>query len=193
MNNVYKLIVLIILVLSLCGCSNSVHEFKGAEQYADSFYKSFSYHNHQTWKEEKDGSIVSGPRAIVPSNFEEQDIVNYYNKYEDSLPLGEAVQTLLSVQYTKEGFEKEVSCISGICYDSPIVYDETSFSLPAYITVLGWNDCSEYVLVDSENCILHYVFLQSVKQKNINIPAEYLPEGYSGYCEVKDKRICIYE
>ncbi len=77
------------------------------------------------------------PNNLVPQNFEEKDIINYYNRYEELLPLGESMQTLLSVRYSKETFDQELGFISQAKAAESIVYDTTSFSYPAYATVLG--------------------------------------------------------
>ena len=86
--------------------------------------------------------VLVEPTAIVPQNFEIQDIVKYYNRYEELLPLGESVQTMLSVRYSAENFEKELGLIS----QTKAEYDTAHFEYPAYVSVLSWENCSEYVL-----------------------------------------------
>lgn len=197
MKKFFLSITLVIVAVAFCGCSSFVHEFQGAGQYEDSFYKSFSYHDHRILKTvmQSDGTetVLIEPTDLVPRNFEETDIVNYYNRYEELLPLGESVQTLLSVRYSKETFDQELGLISQVQDADSVVYDTDSFAYPAYVSVLGWEDCSEYVLVDEENLTLHYVYLQSVTEGELRIDAQYLPKGYSGYGDVEGKSICIYE
>ena len=197
MKKVFLFVLYVMLVLSLCSCSTSIHEFQGSGEYEDSFFKSFSYHDHRTLKSVQQGdgteTVLIEPTEIVPQNFEESDIVNYYNRYEELLPLGESVQTLLSVRYTKENFHKELGLISKVKADKSVVYDTTSFSYPAYVAVLGWENCSEYVLIDEVNLTLHYVYLQSVQQEELRIDSQYLPEYYSGYGDVAGMSVCIYE
>ena len=77
--------------------------------------------------------------------------------------------------------------------DKSVVYDTTSFFYPAYVAVLGWENCSEYVLIDEANFTLHYVYLQSVQQEELRIDSQYLPLYYSGYGDVAGMSVCIYE
>jgi hypothetical protein len=193
MKKVFLFMLFVMLVLSLCSCSSFVHEFEGADAYSESFFASFSYHDHRTLKTKiaEDGTevVLVEPTAIVPQNFEIQDIVKYYNRYEELLPLGESVQTMLSVRYSAENFEKELGLIS----QTKAEYDTAHFEYPAYVSVLSWENCSEYVLVDEENLTLHYVYLQSVDKEGLHIDTPYLPKGYSGYGAVEGVSVCVYE
>lgn len=120
------------------------------------------------------------------------EIVQYRAKSVSLLPVGEQTQMLLSVKYDNDSFKTEVNRISEITEANPVLYDTEHFHYPAYVASIGYNDASEYVLVDEENNTLHYVLLQTISPEKIVFDEEYMPIGYSDYGTVGDFHHTIY-
>lgn len=122
------------------------------------------------------------PSPLFPASLDGLTVTDYCARYDTLLPLGEAFQIFVSVRYeTEESFEKELQRLEELAPISPSKY----FDTPAAITVLGWQGCSEYALIDWKNLTVRYIFLQGGKLEDIEIPAEYLPTGLADYGEIE--------
>ena len=137
----YVLVAIIIaLIVSFTGCVNA-WEYNDPDQYLESLTKSISYHVGWT----KPTENVSGVEVrlddtlpeTIPHKTEDSTVLKYYNRFEELLPVGETVETFLSIQYEVPAFGKEISRISQLAFELPIIYDTSHFAYPAYVTVLG--------------------------------------------------------
>lgn len=100
---------------------------------------------------------------------------------------------LLCAEYEKEQFEKEKARISeitctiysfgeeGESVTKNILYDENSYSLPAYVTCDGFGDMYEYALIDEENLSVTYVYLSYPETSNETAYKNYLKCDLSLY------------
>ncbi len=78
---------------------------------------------------------------------------------------------LLDAKYKEDDFNAEIErlrnlslIISNGCNDSSvylnkIIYDESSYKYPAYITIDGFGDTYEYALIDADNLKIIYIYL----------------------------------
>ncbi len=101
---------------------------------------------------------------------------------------------ILNVQYDEEAYLQEVERLSSIeCTISfkeeevtqQIVYDEESYSLPAYVAVDGFDDIYEYALVDEKTYTITYVLLSYPSEAKLSEYKEYLKKDTSKY-EIED-------
>ena len=100
---------------------------------------------------------------------------------------------LLCAEYEKEQFEKEKARLSEITctiyslgqeeesVTKNILYDENSYSLPAYVTCDGFRDMYEYALIDEENFSVTYVYLSYPEPATENAYKNYLKCDLSLY------------
>ncbi|MDD6095825.1 MAG: hypothetical protein PUC29_08795 [Clostridia bacterium] len=176
---------LIACILTLCllvtSCGYTIVDTSKIEDYATTFDRAF-----------QDTELDQPAIMKISTSPSDGEIVQYYAKCIDELPLGERVQILLSVKYNSEAFEKETERISAISQANPVLYDTEHFQYPAYVSSIGYLNACEYVLVDSDNSTLHYVVLQSVLAEDIVFDASYLPSGYTDYGEVEGMKHTIY-
>lgn len=183
-----KRIVLLFLLLSLiavtlCACDSS--DFYIEEQDLNSnLYKSawciFTTHLADVDCYERMTPPSLFPASVWGADFEDsyyridsQSPINY-SKLNYRNPLQGAFQLAMSIRYDEEAFQTEVSRLEAF---APMEQNE-NFDLPAVISVLGWEECSEYALIDAQNRTVHYIYLESVPKENIKISSEHVPLGY---------------
>lgn len=128
---------------------------------------------------------------LFPQNVSDLNVETFYFEWELGVIGSADVETLLTVQYEEDSFSEEISRLQTLA-NGNVMYDEKRFSLPAYVTLLGEWDTSVYALVDDENLEIHYIYLQLLNKRCIDIPKEFLPSGYYGYGNVWGKSFDAY-
>lgn len=124
-----------------------------------------------------------GPSPLFPSDVEKLDVVDFFCRYDQQLPLGEGIQVYLHIHYEdNEVFQDEVKRISALAFDSTDAFNKTEFS--AYSLRLGTDLSSEYAMVDGSNQNIYYIYLQNLPQNEIEFDGSLIPNGYTGYGEV---------
>lgn len=104
---------------------------------------------------------------------------------------------VLSGKYSKEDFQKEKQRISEVSCDikgvtQAVVYDESSFDLPAYVASDGYDSSYEYALVDEENCRITYVLLSCPEVGKEAYYSEYLKKDRTSYEDTGLDKFTIY-
>lgn len=121
---------------------------------------------------------------FFPKEITYLEVEDFYCRYDQQLPLGEGIQVFLRVAYeTEDTFEAEMERLSSMAFACDEYFKETGFA--AYATRLGTEGVSEYVLVDAENRVLCYIYLQSLPKSEVMFDQSLLPEGYTGYGEIE--------
>ena len=129
---------------------------------------------------------------LFPKDVSSLDVERFYYEWELGIVGSADVETLLSVKYEEKAFLNEIARIKSLS-DQKIMYDESRFSLPAYVAVLGDSNTSIYALVDADNFKIHYIHLQLIDEGRIDIPKDFLPEGYSDYGDVSGISFNAYD
>ncbi len=133
--------------------------------------------------------------VIFPQSAEKDDVTDFYFSWELGIIGCADVEYYMSVKYSEEDYEKEIKRLSGIKGDDTgkgLVYDEDSFPLPAYVGVLGSYSTNAYALTDSENYIIHYVYLCVKQKEDLKYAGSYLPEGYSESGDIKGQSYNVF-
>mgnify|MGYP002623639415 CR=1 FL=1 len=109
---------------------------------------------------------------IFPKSIDSKNSPDLFCNY-----FGKEIQVLLNVKYSADDYEREVERLSKT-EKYYVCYDETHFSLPAYISVYGASECFEYALVDDEKLTVHYVYLQNVSEEYLAIDNRFVISDY---------------
>ncbi|MBQ8416183.1 MAG: hypothetical protein IJX13_04710 [Clostridia bacterium] len=161
----------VILLLSSCGYI----------AYKD-YYDETDYEN--IWNLPGFNHGYDGVSAFFPQQIEALEILEFFCRYDQQLPLGEGLQILLKVYYgDEEAFLKEVERVSLQSTNSSDQFPQTEFL--AYSTRLGEKYGSEYALIDMDQKIVYYVYLQNLPKSEIEFSHHLLPKGYTDYGEIK--------
>lgn len=193
MENKYRFLAFALIVAfilnTLCGCKQ-VETFTDPDGYADIFHLAGRVVSSEMYREAENGTRYNDFTSLLfPNTITDLNVKNYYCIYDYS----EHFEILLSVQYTAEDYANEVDRLSAVKHNGEILYTTKYFSCPAYVTALGYNnDCSEYALLDEEQCCIHYIYIQGLCLEDIRMSTEYLPYGYSGYGQVEGINFTIY-
>lgn len=100
---------------------------------------------------------------------------------------------LLNAKYNKEDFDNEIKRLSalemsisnckGSIYTNYVIYDDSSYKYPAYITIDGFDSIYEYALIDKENLLINYIYLSYPDVNNSNYK-EYLKNDKNEYLKI---------
>lgn len=121
-------------------------------------------------------------KSIFPDSISGLDVKNFYCRYDEQLPLGEGFQVLLEIKYNdKDLFNEEINRISSIAFDCSENFKKCNFK--AYATHLLKKGFSEYSLVDNNNHIIYYIYLQYLPEEEIEFDNNLLPENYTDYID----------
>jgi len=128
---------------------------------------------------------------LFPETDDHLAVEAFYCEWELGIVGSAKVEILLTVNYSQAEFENELSRIKALG-DGGIVYDTERFELPAYISMLGYMNTNYYALVDETNRTVHYVLLQLINTEDIDIPQEFIPDGYGELGHVQNGNFSIY-
>lgn len=129
------------------------------------------------------------PSPVFPASVKGLDVDTFYARIDNtSFSDKREYQIYLCVSYSDEEFAEECARIEKLT----TIVDSPYFDLPAAVTILGWEQCSEYALIDAENSTVHYVYIQSIQKDDVVFSHDYLPNDYSGYGNIKIENINIY-
>lgn len=127
---------------------------------------------------------------LFPDDIEMLDVQEFYFEWKLGIVGSADVQFLLSVTYDDLQFQQELLRMSALA-DGKVFHDTEGFAYEAYVLLLGYHNTSYYALVDGHT--IHYVLLQLMDQKDIDIDADFLPIGYEGLGNVKNASYSVYE
>lgn len=128
---------------------------------------------------EKYSQLLVFPEAIPASATD----IQYYYRYESGYtrPM---CQIYLRCQLDSQDYASEVARLSGLTYESAaagtntVLYDSTSFRLPAYVTIEGYDFCYEYALVDDTEQSIVYVYAMNTIEQDIKFSTSFLPNYF---------------
>ncbi|MBQ6389539.1 MAG: hypothetical protein IJH90_07910 [Mogibacterium sp.] len=99
---------------------------------------------------------------------------------------------ILICAYGDEQFSEEIGRLQALSktieydeeeYTNKILYDEDSYSYPAYITIDGFGNTYEYALIDQFNNRIVYVYLAYPDEKTLQDYSNYVKKDLSAYEE----------
>lgn len=127
---------------------------------------------------------------MFPKAVDSLDVKEFYLDWKLGVVGSADVQLLLSVTYDDLKLQEEIYRIEALA-NGNVVYDTESFECDAYVLVLGYDCTNYYVLIDGNT--VHYVLLQLVAKKDIDIDRALLPKGYVDLGYVKNTSYNVYE
>ena len=99
---------------------------------------------------------------------------------------------ILSCMYRDEQFSDEISRLRALSktidfdgeqYTNTVMYDEDTYSYPAYITIDGFGNTYEYALIDQFNNRIVYIYLSYPDDKTLEQYRDYVKKDLSVYEE----------
>jgi len=131
--------------------------------------------------------------SIFPAAITSAHTVHSYYYYGSGADMENSYRIILDYSLPQAEFEAEAARLAGLAGAEPgqigVVYDESSFALPAYVAAFRRNAGSsdygsfEYALVDALNGRIVCVLLIEGHQSALPIDAELLPPRYLSYAE----------
>lgn len=116
---------------------------------------------------------------LFPGAIDDLQIIRFYCRYDEQLPLGEGVQLFIKVMYDEASFAEELQRILTVANR-----DETNFTSSqwsAYAVRLGEDGCWEYALADEKLNEVYYCFIYNLPQSEIQAEDAVLPDNYADY------------
>lgn len=183
MKKLYIIPLLFVVFLTMSGCKK--YESTDITKYRE-FASSEKYVGERTL-------FTIFPDQIPDS----AEIEQYYFYYKEDL-FDNSYQIFLNCTLGSEDYEKEKERVSSLVdpglidpseVRKKIRYDDKNFIYPAYVAKLGHDSTNEYVLFDDSESRVVYVYLQFIEPREIQFPAKYLPDGYSGWGDCSDSYV----
>lgn len=169
-----KFIALIIsMLLMLSGCSYVAYKdyYSDVSDYTDIWTLTGFRHGYD------------GASTFFPEKLENFEVVDFYCRHDEQLPLGEGTQVFLHTKYNDNNiFKKELDRVASMSFSCDEYFDNATYK--AYATRLGEEYSSEYALINEQDQIIYYIYIQDLPKGEIEFDHSLLPIGYSGYGEV---------
>ena len=128
---------------------------------------------------------------LFPESIDGINVEEFYAKYDEQIPSGEGFQILLSIKYDdKSEFDKEVERIALNSIECSEQFENLDFDFFAYATILGWEDSMEYSIINNDDQIVHYIYVQCTEKQEIEFEQDLLPTNYS---ELDDMKVNTYD
>ncbi|MBE5921208.1 MAG: hypothetical protein E7269_00395 [Lachnospiraceae bacterium] len=166
---VIRLALAISTIVLIAGCSYVSYKeyYSATEQYSEIWkLAGFRYSTFE------DGSF------FFPKEIENLEVKDFYCRYDEQIPLGEGIQVFLGIQYTDEKiFNDELERILTVAFNCNEYFEKAGFS--AYATRLGDDYSYEYALLDKEQQVIYYIYLQSLPKDEVEFDHSFLPIGYT--------------
>ena len=178
MKKLFFVTVILVLSIVFCGCSGVF----GNEKYTDikDYEKIFDLPEIR----------CTYAMEMFPEDVDSLDVKEFYFEWKLGVVGSADVQFLLSVTYDDLQLQEEIYRIEALA-NGNVVYDTESFEYDAYVLVLGYDCTNYYVLIDGNT--VHYVLLQLMYEKDIDIDRALLPKGSWGLGDVKNTSYNVYE
>ena len=163
-------------LLMLAGCGSYKKYYTDAQDYTDIWYLLRFDYGYEY------GSIP----PIFPQSIDQLTVERFFCRMDEFLPLGEGFQILLEVSYPDEtDFSQETDRISSTGFSCDQFFPELDYK--AYAVLLGENGCSAYALIDQEQRVVYYIYLQKLSPKEIELDSKFIPAGYEDYGEISGR------
>lgn len=107
----------------------------------------------------------------------------YYYEEDTSDLFDNSYQIYLKCSYNATDYQAEKNRLEAIedTYEErlqKVLLDNQNYKFPAIVAVDSHNHCFEYALLDDDNLIIHYVFLQFIDEKDLQFDKDLLPYHY---------------
>ena len=182
-NRIIAIAALLIFNLLLCSCgsdpgSGGSYHVEGAENY-----------NKDAIIEKYSGDLDSDLSIFPDEIF--TDKIEYTADFNSNLFDTDGMMILVCA-YADEQFTDEISRLKALSktieydeqqYTNDVLYDEDSYSYPAYITIDGFGNTYEYALIDEFNNRIIYVYLAYPNDKTLQEYSDYVKKDLSVYEE----------
>lgn len=163
--------VLIVLILfSFCGCNSSYVTYYNEISDYQNIWKLSGFHHSYGY-----GNISD----YFPKDLESLNVVDFFCRYDEYLPLGEGVQLLLTVKYDDEAFTAEKSRLTNLSFAADDYFEPSKNIKLA--KRFDDEDNWEYSFIDDDEQTVTYIILHNVFKESLEIPKEYVPKNYNPY------------
>lgn len=165
------LLYIFILCVCICGCQYAAYKttYTDVKDYSQIWSLTGFHHGYDKQS------------PLFPNELDNLQIVRFYCRYDEQLPLGEGVQVFLKVKYDEAFFAEEFQRILTIA--QPDVTNFTITKWSAYSVRLGEDGCWEYALLNEESKEIYYCFIYNLPQTEIEIDDAVLPNNYVDYIQ----------
>ncbi len=118
--------------------------------------------------------------------FSRSDIDDFFLRYDEQLPLGEAFQVKLKMKYAnKTDFTLEKERIIPLSFECGYLFGADEYEI--YATRLDCESYYEYALIDDKNLEIHYIYLQPyLPLEEIEIDSIFIPYQYEDLTVTKE-------
>ena len=182
-NRIIAIIASLICAVILCSCgpdpgSSESYHAEGAENY-----------NKDAIIEKYSGDLDSDLSVFPDDIF--ADKIEYTADFNPNL-FDTDGKMILICTYGDEKFSDEISRLQALSktieyneeeHTNNVIYDEDSYSYPAYITIDGFGNTYEYALIDQSNSRIVYVYLAYPDKKTLQDYSDYIKKDLSVYEE----------
>lgn len=116
---------------------------------------------------------------LFPTVIADLNVMDFFCRYDAQLPLGEGIQVYLQVQYDQLAFDEEMERIAmlgeecTVLFNAGNVYKEFTSSLN--------EEYYDYALIDEIKQTVQYIYIQSLKEEEIEFSHDLLPTNYDRY------------
>lgn len=164
MKKIFVIVLVCAMLFLFSGCDNSIY-FEDIEDY------------NEVWELSGYGAKEDGALPIFPSEIKDLDVIDFYCKYKEKLPLGEEIQVYLQVRYDdSEAFEKEKERLITVARSCDELFDNTDLS--AFCVQSGEGYMWEYSLADDIKSEIYYIFVKDIPKSEILFDSKLLPKEY---------------
>lgn len=187
----------VFLIILACGVIAVI--FSAAIIFGSRFLSSDDYEeyndveNYQLYLEElKNNSDAHTGLYIFPKEVNIDSVEEFRYAHEDGVFDGSYLY-YLTVSYNEEAYENEVNRIKKLSVKfveekKNILYAETGFNYPAYVSIFDGNGTYEYTLLNKEKHKIVYIYNQLFDFKHEGVNEEYTPQDYSVSKDKRDTR-----
>ena len=162
------LIIVISTMFLFSGCYVAYKDYYHEEDYKEIWELTGFWHGYE------------GVSPFFPESIDDLEVNKFLCRYDQIIPIGEAVQLFMEIPYTdEEVFNKEVEKIKSMAFQCDEYFEEIDFSV--YAVRLGEEFNTEYALIDEEQQVVYYIFLHNVPKSEIRFEHRFIPKGYENY------------
>ena len=183
LNRIITILFFLICIMLLCSCgpdpgSSDSYHAEGAENYSkDVIIEKYSG--------DLDSDLSVFPDEILTEKIE------YTADFNSNL-FDTDGRMILECEYEDEQFSDEISRLQSLSktikydkdeYTNNVIYDEDSYSYPAYITIDGFGNTYEYALIDQFNNRIVYIYMAYPDKKTLEQYSDYVKKDLPAYEE----------
>ena len=183
LDSIIAIFIFLICTMLLCSCgpdpgSSESYHAEGAENF-----------NKDVIIEKYSGDLDSDLSVFPDEIF--TDKIEYTADFNPNLYDTDG-RMILECAYGDEQFSDEISRLQGLAktieygeeeYTNNVLYDENSYTYPAYITIDGFGNTYEYALIDEFNNRIVYIYLAYPDKKTLEEYSDYVKKDMSVYKE----------